>query len=260
VALLLAVSAGCAQTSASGTLLVDPGLRPGGVRLRRVAIVPGRGAAGVKDPEHWRHAVWSSLEQAFRGRGFDVVDYGTSVQAFERAGLPLDEARPSRDRYGDLAQSLGVDLIAAASYSTSQRTEGIAFIGTTHYVSLLTLQLYFAEKGQFGARIDASGDTSYTTGLMLAGGLVAGEVFSLIGAASCQIPAQCNPTFGLVGAVFLGVGTAGDLGYGVALGLPGADAYWEQSFDEAVRKGLEPFLQSYAPTGGGSPAPPGTAP
>jgi hypothetical protein len=234
---------------------VDPGLRPGAVRLRRVAIVPGRGPAGVKDPEHWRHAVWSSLERAFRGRGFDVVDYATSVQAYERAGLPMDDARPSRDRYADLAQGLGVDLVAAASYSTSQRTDGIAFIGTTHYVSLLTLQLYFAEKGQFGARIDASGDTTFTTGLMLAGGLVAGEVFSIIGALGCQIPAQCNPTFGLVGAVLLGVGTVGDIGYGVALAWPGADAYWEQSFDEAVKKGLEPFLQSFAPT-----AFPGTAP
>jgi hypothetical protein len=254
------LAAGCAQTAASGTLLVDPGVRPGAVRLRRMAVVPGRGPAGVRDPEHWRHTVWGSLERAFRGRGFDVVDYATSVQAYERAGLPLEEGRPSRDRYGDLAQSLGVDLVAVASYSTSQRTDAIAFIGTTHYTSLLTVQLYFAEKGQFGARIDASGDTTYTTGLMLAGGLVAGEVFSLISAAGCQIPSQCNPTFGLVGAVFLGVGTAADIGYGVALAWPGAEVYWEQSFEEAVRKGLEPFLDSFAPVGGGAPAPPGTGP
>jgi len=239
---------------------VDPGFRPGAVRLRRVAVVPGRGPSGVKDPERWRHVVWSSLDRAFRARGFDVVDEPTSAQAYERAGLPLDEGRASRDRYADLALGLGVDLVAVASYSTSQRTDAIAFIGTTHYTSLLTLQLYFAEKGQFGARIDASGDTTYTTGLMLAGGLVAGEVFSLISAAGCQIPSQCNPTFGLVGAVFLGVGTAADIGYGAALAWPGADAYWEQSFEEAARKGLEPFLDSFAPVGGGSPAPPGTRP
>ncbi|HYV47743.1 MAG TPA: hypothetical protein VFA20_22950 [Myxococcaceae bacterium] len=257
---MMSVCAGCAQTAASGTLLLDPGLRPGAVRLRRVAVVPGRGPAGVKDPERWRHAVWSSLERAFRGRGFDVVDYERSIQAYERAGLPLEEGRAARDRYGDLAQGLGVDLVAVAEFSTSQRTDAIAFIGTTHYTSLLTLQLYFAEKGQFGARIDASGDTTYTSGLMLAGGLLAGEVFAIISAAGCQIPAQCNPTFGLVGAVFLGLGTTADIGYGVALALPGADAYWEQSFDQAVQKGLEPFLESFAPVGGGSPAPPGTGP
>jgi len=253
---------GCATTATRGSLYVDPALRPGAFRLRRVAVVPGRLPATVKDPERWRRSAWSSLERAFRGRGFDVVDYATSVQAFERAGLLLDDSRPSRDRYADLAQSLGVDLVASASIAISEFREGVLFVGATHHVTVLTVQLYFAEKAQFGARIDASGDTSYLSGLMFGGGLVAGEVFNIISAAGCQVPASCNPTLALVGGLFIGLGTLGDLGYGLALALLGGpEAFWEQSLDGAVQKGLEPFLASYAPTGGGSPAPlPGTVP
>lgn len=233
---------------------MEPSLRPGAVRLRRVAIVPSRLPITARDPERWRRFTWGSLERAFRERGFDVVDYQTSVQAYERAGLPLDDTAPAKDKYGDLAASLGVDLIAVPSFSQSAFTEGVLFITTSHHVSLLTLQLYFAEKGQFGARVDASGDTSYLTGLMFAAGLVAGQVFTIVSAASCQVPANCNPTFGLVGGLFLGLGTAGDLGYGLAMALGGSDPYWEQSFDAAVRHGLEPFFTAYTPVGGGGPA------
>jgi hypothetical protein len=225
-----------------------------------VAIVPGRHAATVKDPERWRKVVYGSLERAFRDRGFDVVDGQTAAQAFERAGLPLDDTRLSRDKYADLAQSLGVDLVAVAAFDLRERRDGVLFINANHHVALLTLQLYFAEKGQFGARFDLSGDTSYLTGLMFTGGLVAGEAFNAAGAAGCQIPANCNPTFGLMGWIFLGLGTLADLGYGLGMAASGPDPYWEQSFDEAVRRGLEPFFASYAPAGGGSPAPPGTAP
>jgi hypothetical protein len=241
-------------------MYVDPALRPGSVRLRRVAIIPSRLPATVRDPEKWRRFTWGSLERAFRARGFDVVDYEASVLAAENAGLPLDEARPARDRYADIAQGLGVDLVAVPSFTTSAFTEGVLFITTSHHVSVLTLQLYFTGKSQFGARIEATGDTTYVTGLAFAVGLVAGEVFATISAASCQVPATCNTTYGLMGGIFLGAGTVGDLGYGLALSLGGPDPYWEQSFDDAIRRGLEPFFLAYSPTGGGSPAPPGTAP
>lgn len=52
---------------------------------------------------------------------------------------------------------------------------------------------------------------------MFAGGLVAGEVFNIVSSASCQVPATCNATFGLVGGLFSGLGPVGDLGYGLAL-------------------------------------------
>jgi hypothetical protein len=251
----------CAQTRSRSSLYVEPSIRPGSLRLRRVAVVPNRLPAHLEDAEKWRRFNWRVMEEQLRRRGFDVVDYETSVQAFERAGLPLEDARPTRDRYAELARSLGVDALFIPSYATSFRSEHLLVVHSSSFTSLVSLQIYFTEKSEVGGRIDASGTTSVQTGLILATGLGVGLPLQVVGAApvctGSGVAARCdaNP-LGTAGLLTVVAGALVELGYGLFMMAAGPDAHWERSFDEAIRKGLEPFFDRYAPGGGGAPASP----
>lgn len=262
---LAGVLLGCVETRSQSSLFVEPSIRPGSLRLRRVAVVPNRLPPHLKDPEKWRRFNWGVMEEQFHQRGFDVVDYETSVQAFERSGLLLEDTRSSRDKYAELAQSLGVDAIVIPAYGASFFSENLLVVQSVSYVSLLSLQVYFTEKNDFGGRIDASGTTSFQTGLVLATGLAVGLPLQLFGAApvctGVGVTARCdaNP-LGTVGLGAVLAGAVGELGLGLFRIGAGPDEYWQRSFDEAIRRGLEPFFARYAPGGGGAPALPAVPP
>jgi hypothetical protein len=130
------------------------------------------------------------------------------------------------------------------------------------FTSLVSLQIYFTEKSELGGRIDASGTTSLQTGLILATGLAVGLPLQVIGAApvctGSGVAARCdaNP-LGTAGLLAVVAGALAELGFSLyMMATGGPDGYWARSFDQAIRTGMEPFFDRYAPGGGGAPAPP----
>lgn len=83
-------ASGCALTG-KGTLYVEPtSRRAQAAQFRRLAVVPNRLPTMLTDPEKWRQYNFRLLEKDLRRNGFDVVDYASSVRAFEQSGLPAE--------------------------------------------------------------------------------------------------------------------------------------------------------------------------
>ena len=245
---LLATLAACATTSGEGTLYMEPSIPRGSVRIHRVAVVPNRLPANLQDPEKWRRSNWEVIEREFKDRGYEVVDYDTSVKSFERSGLPVEDTKSSRDKYAELAEALGVDAIVVPYYGTSAFSKGGVLTNEFHFVAVATLQVYLTERNDFASRIDASGDSGYKTGLLLVAGIgcyalsFAAQTCSTFPGTSVQ---SCVPNSGLQLA-----GLASMLAELVVSGVMaarGADSYWENAFEAALGEGLAPFFAAYSP-------------
>lgn len=241
IAAVVALS-GCALRG-KGTLYVEPSSRGGPPgQVRRIAVVPNRLPTMLTDPEKWRRYNFRLLEQYLRRNGFDVVDYESSVRAFEQSGMPVEDTRSSRDKYADLAASLGVDAIVIPYYGTFAASTSAAMVITSSYNPVATLQLYSAQKNDFTMRIDANGQATHTTGILRAIGVnttVVGAGVSL-GAIGCGAPCA------IAGSVLSIVGSALNLfDLFITAVLPPfsqpAEAHWERAFGEAIRQGLKPM-------------------
>jgi len=96
----------------------EPSIKRQNVKVTKIAIVPNRLPLNLTDPEKWRHYNWGIASEYLMSRGYQVVDYRTSVEAFDQSGLPVEDTKSSRDKYAELAQLLSVDMIAIPYYGT----------------------------------------------------------------------------------------------------------------------------------------------
>lgn len=221
---------GC-QVVGRGTLYTESSIPRGSVKISKVAIVPNRLPANLTDPERWRVFNWKIAADEFRKRGYEVVDYDTSVKSFEKSGLPVEDTHSSRDKYADLAQALAVDAIVVPYYGTQFNSKNYILVNNFGYDAVATFQVYLAERNDFASRVDAFGESSFPTGYLT----LAGLFFTIIG------PIAGSPELALVGLVAV----LGEIGYDVAMMSKAPDAYWEQAFDAAIRHGLEPFFAAF---------------
>lgn len=229
-ALVLLLAAGC-QTVGRGTLYTEPSIPRGTIKIQKVAIVPNRLPANLTDPEKWRVFNWKIAADEFRKRGYEVVDYDTSVKSFEKSGLPVEDTHSSRDKYADLAQALAVDAIVVPYYGTQFNSKNYIFVNSFGYDGIATFQVYLTERNDFASRVDAFGESSFPTGYLT----LAGIAFS-IGA-----PLAGVPSLALLGLVAI----IGEVVYDIAMMSKAPDAYWEMAFDAAIRQGLQPFFAAF---------------
>jgi len=240
--MLVAALAGCgipgakflSGTTGSGLLYVEPSVKLGDFAIRRVAIVPNRLPLNLVDPEKWRKRNWNVAKAEFVKRGFEVVDYETSAQIFEKSGLPVEDTKVSRDKYADLAQQLGVDLILVPYYGTFAKSKNIFLIlNSFSFIGVATFQFYLAERNDFFVRIDASGENKYTTG---------------IGTSSLGFTTFLGDNINEESGA-LGLGTLLSVGlfvvYDLLPTLKSSDSRWEAAFKKGVEEGLKPFFAAY---------------
>ena len=229
-ALIFLLAAGC-QTVGRGTLYTEPSIPRGTIKVQKVAIVPNRLPANLTDPEKWRLFNWKIAAEEFRKRGYEVVDYDTSVRSFEKSGLPVEDTHSSRDKYADLAQALAVDAIVIPYYGTQFNSKNYVLVNNFMYDGIATFQVYLAERNDFASRVDAFGESSFPTGYLT----LAGLVFS-IGA-----PLAGAPSLAIVGLLAI----IGEIAYDIVMMSKAPDTYWELAFDAAIRQGLQPFFAAF---------------
>lgn len=241
---LLLSSVAC-STTGSGVLYVEPSIKRADVRLHRIAIVPNRLPANLRDPERWRVFNFNVLKDLFNERGVDVVDYDTAVRTFETSGLPVEDTQTSRDKYGGLAESLGVDAIVVPYYGTFGSADG-SFLVHHHFVSVATLQIYLAKQNEFFARVDINGESSFTTGFTSLFGLLAAPAVIGVGEIQSSLHASSDERLGGSLGTSLGFTFFG-LILDVAIGSRSAETHWEKAFREGLETGLAPFLDAFTP-------------
>jgi hypothetical protein len=239
---------GCATTTSQSEFYFEPSIPRNEVRIRRVAIVPNRLPLNLADPESWREYNWGIAAEEFRDRGFEVVDYATSVAAFERSGLPMEDTPDSRDKFADLARELNVDAVIMPYYGTLFESSQVIMVSEMHWKGVVTFQVYLTSANDFFARFDLSGDTKWMANY--------GTIFLLAASMSNTNPEMVwdpdTMTFKeekdsaaeaartgiyLFGAYFL----IADFYYV----FRGSKYMWRMSFKKAIRKGLEPFFTAF---------------
>lgn len=222
--LLVFVTLQSCGTSGKGSLYVEPSISRTDIQIHRVAIVPNRLPMNLQNPEKWRRYNWEVIKQEFEKREYTVVDYETSVATFNKSGLPVEDTKSSRDKYSDLANQLGVDIIIIPYYGTYAASKNILFLfNNSSYYSVATFKIYLTKQNDFFARIDVNGKNQYTSNLL-----------TLVGAG-------VSFADGTAGAITMGVGGIWDL----YQGLKSSDSRWKRAFKKAIKEGLKPFWASY---------------
>jgi len=221
LALMLALQS--CGTTGKGVLYIEPSVQKQDVAIRRVAIIPNRLPLNLQDPEKWRRFNWGVIKDEFNSRGFEVVDYETSVKTFEKSGLPVEDTKASRDKYADLAQQLGVDAVVLPYYGTFATVKNFFIATNIAYIGVGTLQIFLTQKNDFFTRTDVSGKNQYTSGIALLPGLVLGAVEPTVGA------------FVLLGGVV----------YDLIQAFTPSDTRWKRAFKKGIQEGFKPFFVAY---------------
>ncbi len=251
------LASGCAAHGSLGGadhrngVFLEPSIDRSTISVRRIAVVPNRLPNNLVEAERWRRSNFEIVRRELSRNGFDVVDYASTVSAFERSGLPTEDTRASRDKYAELCQQLGVDAVFVPYYGTQAASTGVFVVNSFNYSSIVTFQVFLAERNDFLARIDSTATTGYVTGIATAIGIIVGAGLS-IGAAGAGLGGSGSAAGGLglassIVSVSMPVLDAIISGI-LAAGAP--DSYWEKSFDEAIRTGLRPFLAAIRPGAG----------
>ncbi len=245
---LLFTAAGCATTTSSSTFFFEPSIQRSDVRIRRVAIVPNRLPLNLADPESWRSYNWETAAEEFQKRGFEVVDYATSVSTFERSGLPLEDTPNSRDKFADLARELNVDAIIVPYYGTLFESAQIILMSEMHWIGVITFQIYLTSANDFFARLDLSGDTRYVfnygTFLLTAAAMTNPSTEQKWDPETMQFVEKKDTAAESLKAGLMLTGLT-MLIIDITYGIMGAKYMWKKSFHQAIRKGLEPFFAAY---------------
>jgi len=139
------------------------------LKVRRVAVIPNRMPLFLTEADKWRKYNWQVLAGMFMDRGFDVVDYETSVEAFKRANLPMEDTGASEQKFARLAKILQADLLVMPYYGTSFQNKMIVVASQPTFIGLVTLQIYSAKNNKFIYRSDKTGKSSYFQGYAMLG-------------------------------------------------------------------------------------------
>ena len=230
-------------TTGSGSLYVEPSIEREDVKIQRVAIVPNRLPLNLQNPEKWRKYNWGITKQEFESRGFEVVDYKTSVSTFKSSGLPVEDTKSSRDKYAELADKLGVDIIIIPYYGTFSEARNIILLfNNVSYSAVATFQMYFSNKNDFFSRSDVNGKNQYTTGLITAGGIFSLSFLARVaGKENSYGTKEPNKFFKISGLILLIGGGVYDL----VQSLIPSDYRWKLAFEKAIQEGLKPFWKAY---------------
>ncbi len=151
----------CLSNKNSSVVYTEERVKPSEVAYKTVAILPNRLPINLQDPEYWRKYNWDIIANYFRRQGVNVIDYRTSVNMFNTSGLPIEDTKVSRDKYADLAQRIGADLLIIPYYSTIYKQSSGLWSNLHIYSSIGTLQVYYAYENEFIARVDFEGTASY---------------------------------------------------------------------------------------------------
>jgi hypothetical protein len=147
-------------TTGNGILFTERSISPADVEFQRVAILPNRLPLNLQDPEMWRTNNFNVMKKRFEREGFQVIDYNTSVEMFNKSGLPMEDTKVSRDKYAELASEMGADILIFPYYGTSFRVTG--FTDKQNFEVVGSLQIYLANQNDFMTRIDFTGKNYYS--------------------------------------------------------------------------------------------------
>lgn len=230
--LLLILVCGCGTTT-KPTLYTEERHTQAIVQIGTVAVVPNRLPLNLHDPEKWRLFNWTVVADEMKEHGIEVVSYDATVRAFDESGLRMEDTKASREKYVDLARTLGVDAIAVPYYGTQTSTKTVLIATRYTYTAISTFQFYIVHKNDFIARLDATGEKRFTTGLALLPGIA----LAIMGAPE-------------VGALLAAAGW----GYDLFQTFRPSDDHWEQAFTVSIQDGLVPIFALIEPKQRYSPA------
>jgi hypothetical protein len=223
---------GCG-TSGSGELYTEPSVDRSEITINKVAIVPNRLPLNLTDPEKWRRYNWTVAKDEFVKHKINVIDYETSINAFNKSGLPVEDTKSSRDKYAEIAEQLGVDAVVIPYYGVYSTTKTLLIATNVSHRSVATFQIYLKQQNDFVSRVDVSGENQYTTGIVTTIGMALA-----IGGASSSSGGESN--LASVGGLL----SLGGLVFDLIQILVPDDSRWETAFDEAIIEGLKPFFAS----------------
>jgi len=205
----------------------------------RVAIIPNRLPLTIAEPEYWRELNWRTFSDKFKQKGFTVIDYKTTLDAFTKSNLPLEDTKSSEEKFAAFAQQVNADLVVMPYYSASSNTRtGCLGISNVNFTSTSSIQAYSLEHNKFIYRSDASGSNGYKTGYLMLGG----TALSLCSMLFTDVP-EVAMAFSITGIVCVIVGSVQDL---INSSKP-AENRWKSAFEEAIDKNIEPLIATSKP-------------
>jgi len=91
-------------TAGKATIYSEKSIAPSDISIKKVAIVPNRLPLNLTDVEYWKKTNFEIIKTNLERKGYQVLDYNTSVRMFEESGLPVEDTKISLDKYADLAE------------------------------------------------------------------------------------------------------------------------------------------------------------
>jgi hypothetical protein len=219
-------------TTGNGVLYTERSIVPTDVKYQRVAVLPNRLPLNLQDPEKWKKFNWNVMKTRFEKEGFQIVDYSTSVEMFNKSGLPLEDTKVSRDKYAELAEEMNADILIFPYYGTSYRVTGIT--DKNNYEVVGSLQVYLAHQNDFMTRIDIEGDNYFNTYNKIVP--VAGLLITFIVQAVAE-----DPNAVIVASLITPIASIATL----IPYLTPANKRWEKAFRKAINIGLDQFFAKY---------------
>lgn len=141
------------------------------IRVRRVAVIPNRLPLNLEEAESWRKILHEHMTHVIQQKGFEVVDYETTVRAFESNDLPLDDVGDvDVEKYAGCADDLDADILIMPylAIGSEERPGFFPFTASRNrYFAFVELQLYSRDTGKFIHRSDKTGVKSVYTGIGL---------------------------------------------------------------------------------------------
>lgn len=234
---IIAISS-CQSITSTARLYSEQSISADKVKMRTVAIIPNRMPLSMQDPEYWRNYNWQLIANNFTAKGYRVIDYNTTVNLFTRSGLPLEDTKNSRDKYADFANEINAELVVIPYYGTSYNMQS-GFLSNTHkYLSIGSLQFYYAPKNDFLARIDFEGNFETQT---TAPGAYA--IISIVPALLASGDSESASSIGTLTSVLSLCYLINDL---AAPTNPKKN--WETAFNYGISKATSAFFDKYSPS------------
>lgn len=218
-------------TTGNGILFTERSIAPSDVEFQRVAILPNRLPLNLQDPEMWRTFNWGVMKKRFEREGFQVIDYNTSVEMFNKSGLPMEDTKVSRDKYAELASEMGADILIFPYYGTNFRITG--FLDKNNFEVVGSLQVYLANQNDFMTRIDFSGKNYYSAFTKV---IPLVSTIPLLFLSQVEDPAVMT-VVGLIGPA-LSIAT-------LIPALKPAKKRYANAFQYSINKGLDQFFIKY---------------
>ena len=155
ISLAIFVQSSC--SSGKATIYSERSIKPSDVPIKKVAIVPNRLPLNLTNAEYWKKYNFELIKNRFSDKGYQVLDYNTSNRLFEESGLPMSDTKISRDKYAELAEELGVDILVFPYYGQLFEMSNYAIIMISKYKSIGSLQFYSTKHNDFISRVDFEG-------------------------------------------------------------------------------------------------------